>query len=140
MASAAISQPIVVYQIERHPLEGREPRRPFRWLRSDDGFLRDLEALIGPFDPEDVAVLVDRLPAGPAWKELMGSLLEERVRMVITPFWLGRLLNCRCRLRRGHRSLRLGESRRKPKQESNGGRCQETSHDVTPSCHSFERF
>ncbi len=84
MASAAISQPIVVYQIERHPLEGREPRRPFRWLRSDDGFLRDLEALIGPFDPEDVAVLVDRLPAGPAWKELMGSLLEERVRMVIT--------------------------------------------------------
>lgn len=84
MASTAIVQPIVVYQIERHPLEVREPRRPFRWLRNDDGFQRDLEALIGPFDPEDVSVLVDRLPAGPAWKELMRSLLEERVRMVIT--------------------------------------------------------
>ncbi|HLB65126.1 MAG TPA: hypothetical protein VJJ46_09805 [Anaerolineales bacterium] len=84
MASAAVVQPIVVYQIERHPLEVREPRRPFRWLRSDDGFLRDLEALIGPFNPEDVSVLVDRLPAGPAWKELIRCLLEERLRMVVT--------------------------------------------------------
>jgi hypothetical protein len=84
MARAANVQPIVVYQIERHPLEVREPGRPFRWLGSNDGFLRDLQALIGPFNPEDVTVLVDHLPAGPAWKELIRCLLEERVEMVIT--------------------------------------------------------
>jgi hypothetical protein len=84
MASEAVVQPIVVYEIERHPLEVRLPSRPFRWLRRDEGFERELEGLIGQFDPEDVSVLVDHSPAGPAWRELIRSLLEERVRMVIT--------------------------------------------------------
>jgi hypothetical protein len=84
MANGPVVQPIVVYQIERHPLEVREPARPFRWLRGDEGFHTELEGLIGRFDPKDVSVLVDHQPAGPAWKELIRSLLDERVRMVIT--------------------------------------------------------
>jgi len=84
MASVSTMQPIVVYRIERHPLEVPETRPAFQWLRTDDGFRRELEGLIGSFDPDEVSVIVDKHPAGPAWRELLRSLLEERIRMVIT--------------------------------------------------------
>ena len=84
MASVSTMQPIVVYRIERHPLEVPETRPAFQWLRTDDGFRRELEGLIGAYDPDEVSVIVDKHPAGPAWRELLRSLLEERIRMVIT--------------------------------------------------------
>ncbi|MEW6567665.1 MAG: hypothetical protein AB1449_05775 [Chloroflexota bacterium] len=84
MATRAAVHPIVVYRIEKHPLDMNASGRGFQWLRSDEGFARELEGLIGPHDPEQVSVLVDPHPAGPAWQELLASLLEERVRMVVT--------------------------------------------------------
>ena len=77
-------QPIVVYRIQRHPLQLTPERGGFEWLRSGDGLRRDLEGLIGRHDPRQVRLLVDEQPAGPAWHELLRSLLEERVRMVVT--------------------------------------------------------
>lgn len=77
-------RPIVVYTIERHPLEMPETGPLFRWLKSDNDLHRELEGLIGPFDPDDVVVLTDKHPAGPAWRTLLQALVDERVRMVVT--------------------------------------------------------
>ena len=77
-------QPIVIYQIEHHPLEVPGARPGFQWLRMDAGLRRDLEGLIGRYDPRDVTLLTDRHPSGPAWSRLLRLLLEERVRMVVT--------------------------------------------------------
>ncbi len=84
MEHPADLQPIVVYMIERHPLDIPHLGPVFRWLHADNDFYRDLEALIGPFDPQDLTLLIDKHPAGPAWRQLLQALLEERVRMVIT--------------------------------------------------------
>jgi hypothetical protein len=84
MASVSPVQPIVVYQIEKHPLDVQGSRPPFQWLRTDEGFRRELEGMIGPHDPDQVSLLVDKHPAGPVWHDLLRSLLEERVRMVVT--------------------------------------------------------
>ncbi len=84
MASRAPVHPIVVYRIERHPLDVGASGRTFQWLGSGERLQRDLEGLIGPHDPEQVSVLVDPHPAGPAWQHLIESLLQERVRMVVT--------------------------------------------------------
>jgi hypothetical protein len=75
---------IVVYMVERHPLDLPETGPLFRWLRSDDNLYAELQGLIGPFDPEQVSILADKHPAGPAWRLLLRSLLDESVRMVIT--------------------------------------------------------
>ncbi len=84
MASRAPVHPIVVYRIEKHPLDVGASGRGFQWLGCGEGLRRDLEGLIGPHDPGQVSVLVDPHPAGPAWRELIESLLQERVRMVVT--------------------------------------------------------
>jgi hypothetical protein len=75
---------IVVYRVERHPLDVHDGAPSFAWLGSVDGTRKVLEGLIGPFDPGDVTFLVDESPSGPAWQELLEALLEERLRMVIT--------------------------------------------------------
>lgn len=75
---------IVVYIIEQHPLDIPEVGPAFRWLDYDDDFKRELKGLIGPFDENDLSVLKDKHPAGPAWQQLLSNLLEEKVRMVIT--------------------------------------------------------
>lgn len=77
-------QPIVVYVIERHPLEMPETGPLFRWIRMESGLESDLEALIGPFDPEQMSLLVDRRPGGEQWKLLLKSLLAQKIRMVVT--------------------------------------------------------
>ena len=77
-------QPIVVYLIEQHPLDMPETGPLFRWLKIDNDFKRELEGLIGPFDENDLTVLVDKHPAGPAWKQLLNGLLAEQIQMVIT--------------------------------------------------------
>jgi hypothetical protein len=77
-------QPIVVYLIERHPLEIPGTGPVFRWLEFDNDSKRALEKLIGPFDPDNLTMLVDETPAGPAWERLLNGLLKEQVRTVVT--------------------------------------------------------
>jgi hypothetical protein len=77
-------QPIVVYLIERHPLEIPGTGPVFRWLEFDNDFKHALAKLIGPFDPDHLTMLIDEMPAGPAWEKLIGGLLNEQVRTVVT--------------------------------------------------------
>lgn len=77
-------KPILVYVIERHPLDLPQTGPLFRWIRMRDGLHSDLEALIGPFDPQRMSLLVDEQPGGPKWQLLLQSLLEEKVEMVVT--------------------------------------------------------
>lgn len=76
--------PIVVYIVERHPLERPETGPLFRWLHVDNDFKRDLEGLIGPHDADHLSVLVDGAPAGEAWELLVKSLLDEKIKYVVT--------------------------------------------------------
>jgi hypothetical protein len=76
--------PIVVYLIERHPLDMPETGPLFKWIQTEDGFKRELTALIGPYDPEDLTVLIDKEPAGIEWKKLLEALLTEQIQMVVT--------------------------------------------------------
>jgi hypothetical protein len=84
MSDSDSVKPIVVYVIERHPLDLPQTGPLFRWIRMQEGLQSDLEALIGPFDPQQMSLLVDERPGGPQWKRLLQSLMEEKVRMVVT--------------------------------------------------------
>jgi len=76
---------VLVYVIQHHPLERPDASASFRWLNQDNGYRRTLEGLLGsPFRAEDFEILVDEQPAGPAWRKLLRSLLEERVVAVVT--------------------------------------------------------
>ena len=75
---------IVVYIIDRHPLEVSRENDPFRWLHPDDGFIRDLSGIIGPFDPENLSILEDASPSGPAWNQLLDSLVSGEIGRVVT--------------------------------------------------------
>ncbi len=76
---------VLVYLIQHHPLDGPDASSAFRWLHQDNGYRRSLEGLLGaPFRAEDFEILVDDRPAGPAWRKLLASLLEERVTAVVT--------------------------------------------------------
>ena len=44
----------------------------------------DLEDLIGPHDPASIHLLVDSVPAGSAWGELLDGLKNERYQTVVT--------------------------------------------------------
>jgi hypothetical protein len=70
--------------IRRHPLDLPQTGPLFRWIRTQEGLHTDLEALIGPFDAQQMSLLIDEQPGGPQWKRLLRSLLAEQVRMVIT--------------------------------------------------------
>ncbi len=83
MAASAALNPIVVYIVERHPLEDPLSESGFAWLDPADETHR-LEGLIGAHDPSQVSYLVDQSPGGPAWKDLLEALLQERLRMVVT--------------------------------------------------------
>jgi len=84
MSDSDTVKPIVVYVIERHPLDLPQTGPLFRWIRMQEGLQSDLEALIGPFDPQQMSLLVDERPGGPQWKRLLQSLMDEKVRMVVT--------------------------------------------------------
>jgi hypothetical protein len=76
---------VLVYLIQHHPLDGPDSSSAFRWLHTDNGYRRSLEGLLGsPFRAEDLEILVDDRPAGPAWQRLLASLLEEKVTAVVT--------------------------------------------------------
>ncbi len=77
-------RPIVVYIVERHPLENPETGPSFRWLHMDNDFKRELEGLIGPYDVDHLSVLVDDVPAGEAWNLMVKSLLDEKIEFVVT--------------------------------------------------------
>lgn len=77
-------RPIVVYLIERHPLDIPETGPLFEWLRLQVDFQEELEELVGPFDQDELTILVDKHPSGPSWRQLLQSLMNEQVRMVIT--------------------------------------------------------
>jgi hypothetical protein len=76
--------PIVVYIVERHPLEIPETGPSFRWLHMDNDFKRELEGLIGPYDADHLSVLIDDVPAGEAWNLMVKSLLDEKIEFVVT--------------------------------------------------------
>ena len=77
-------RPIIVYIINRHPLEVSETGPFFRWLHFDNDFKRELEGFIGPYDPDQLSVLIDEEPAGSAWHSLLDHLLREQVELVVT--------------------------------------------------------
>lgn len=76
--------PIIVYIIDRHPLEVSETGPFFRWLHFDNNFKRELEDIIGPYDPDKLSVLIDEKPAGSEWRTLLDHLLHEQVELVVT--------------------------------------------------------
>ena len=76
--------PIIVYMVSRHPLEKQNEGSPFQWLHTDNGFMEELNGLIGAFDPTHLSILVDDAPAGDAWIKLLDDLVERRVQTVIT--------------------------------------------------------
>ena len=85
MESKPTPPTVLVYLIQHHPLDGPDASSAFRWLHQDNGYRRSLEGLLGtPFCAEDLEILVDDRPAGPAWRRLLASLLEERVAAVVT--------------------------------------------------------
>lgn len=84
MAKSSVLQPIIVYLVERHPLELPGTGPLFRWLHLNNDYKRQLGGLIGPFDPEQLTVLVDDTPAGNAWQLLLDNLLQGRVETVVT--------------------------------------------------------
>lgn len=75
---------IVVYIIEHHPLEPGFGSRPFRWLQSENGLLKQLKGIVGPFDPDNLDILKDPNPAGPAWNQLLESLKRGEIGTVVT--------------------------------------------------------
>jgi hypothetical protein len=77
-------EPIVVYMIKQHPLQGMNKSAPFRWLKLDKGFRKALSGYIGLFDSEKLSILVDEDPAGPAWTQLMDGIKSGEVRTIIT--------------------------------------------------------
>jgi hypothetical protein len=77
-------EPIVVYMIDRHPLEQVSEPDPFRWLHPENGFVHELKGFVGPFRTEELSLLVDDAPAGPAWKQLINALVAGKIRMVVT--------------------------------------------------------
>jgi len=85
MVNPPVAPSVFVYLVQHHPLDLPDGSAAFRWLHLDNGYRRSLEGLLGaPFRPENFEILVDEQPAGPAWRRLLASLLEERVTAVVT--------------------------------------------------------
>jgi hypothetical protein len=77
-------RPIVLYLIERHPLDLSDTQPKFQWLTQIDPHSEELEALIGPHQTEDLAILVDEEPGGPNWDLLLQALIQAKVNKVVT--------------------------------------------------------
>lgn len=84
MAEREQRHPIIVYVIERHPLDLPETGPLFQWLQLDRNLQQVLEGLLGPFDPDQMTILVDKEPGGEAWEQLMDGLLAEKIDKVVT--------------------------------------------------------
>lgn len=77
-------EPIVVYIIERHPLDLPDSRHSFQWINDNHGFQRELEAMVGSKMPAEVTVLRDGGPGGNGWNQMLEALAAGKVKMVIT--------------------------------------------------------
>lgn len=77
-------QPIAVYILEHHPLEQDGKDSAFRWLDSSGDLNQEISKLIGSHDSDQVTMLLDPKPGGPAWEQLLTALMKEQLRMVIT--------------------------------------------------------
>lgn len=75
---------VLVYLIERHPLEVGRSGSPFRWLDLEGDLYAQVEAMVGNFDRDGLHVLRDKHPAGPAWRELLTRIIEGQVDVVVT--------------------------------------------------------
>jgi hypothetical protein len=84
MKSPDIIKPIVVYLIERHPLEVSQSGPVFQWLHFNNNFKRQLRQWIGPHDPETITFLIDENPSGEAWEHLIDGLKEGKIERVVT--------------------------------------------------------
>ena len=82
--SPPVVQAIAVYLIDRPRLSIPETGPLFRWLGKERDMRSDLEDLLGPYDPHSVHLLIDTVPAGAAWEELMDGLKQERFQTVVT--------------------------------------------------------
>jgi hypothetical protein len=63
MGTHAAMQSIVVYLIERHPLDLPAEGPNFQWLHFNNNYKRQLKEWIGPHDPEAISFLIERLNA-----------------------------------------------------------------------------
>ena len=84
MSTQISLQPIVVYLVERHPLEVPGTGPLFSWLHLNNDYRRELNGILGEFQTDDLTVLVDDSPGGKAWKLLIENLLDRNLRQVIT--------------------------------------------------------
>jgi hypothetical protein len=82
--SLTVVQAIAVYLIDRPRLSLPETGPLFRWLGKDGDVQGDLENLIGPHDARSVRLLIDNVPGGPAWDELLTGLKAEQFHTVVT--------------------------------------------------------
>lgn len=83
-SSSVAEQSIAVYIVDHHPLEIPGDQAAFRWLHTNNGFINELQDIIGPFDPKDLKIIQDSTPAGPQWKNLIESVVSGEIRSVIT--------------------------------------------------------
>lgn len=70
--------------VNGHPLDIPGEPHTFEWFHGNRSFKEDLQDLIGPFNPQDVAVIVDPLPGGQGWQNMLSGLLDHRIRLVVT--------------------------------------------------------
>lgn len=84
MTKSTLPNQVVVYIVKRHPLESADEGQLFRWLQYDHDFRRELEDIIGPYDAQELTLLIDDQPAGRAWEQLLHELVEERIRCLVT--------------------------------------------------------
>lgn len=84
MAGLQAQHSIVVYMVKGHPLDLPGEPHTFEWIHGNHKFEEELEALIGPYDPESLSVITDPLPGGDGWRDLLEGLLDERVHLVVT--------------------------------------------------------
>lgn len=75
---------IVVYLVRAHPLDIPGEPHAFEWIHGNHSFSEDLEDLIGPFDPDHVALITDPLPGGEGWHTMLDGLLKDHVKIVVT--------------------------------------------------------
>lgn len=76
--------PIIIYMVKRHPLDSDEQGTPFQWLPQDRSLQQVLEGLLGPYNPDEMTILIDEQPGGDAWKQLLDGLMHEEIEKVVT--------------------------------------------------------
>jgi len=84
MSKSGSIHPIIIYMVKRHPLDSKEKGSRFQWLPQDRSLQQVLEGLLGPYDPEDMTILVDEHPGGAAWDQLLDGLMQEEIEKVVT--------------------------------------------------------